>query len=350
MKNKLLLVTFPVDLGSTSYAERLINIFKENVDLKVYCFMPQTQEHRPQTSILKYASIVGKRLLGSYELQKEVWQARHEGRKILFQGITPALFAYPAIQSNTSYIVTDWTRKLYEPILGEVRSSALQTFIHQRVLNSQKNVICLTDAVLTSISKDYYVPSSKLKKARVPFSHDLNVFTPSPQRNDNEVRILFVGGRFYYKRGNLLVSWFYNNYCPNIKLTLVTQTKLQNLPHINIQTNINYGEQKHIELFKSHDIFILPTKCDAYPSVLGEAACAGLALLTNKNALGATEIIKDGVNGYICDSQEALFNQLTQLVKDKPLIESMKIKSRELMEHKFAFEPVLNDYLNCIFE
>jgi glycosyltransferase involved in cell wall biosynthesis len=350
MKNKLLLVTFPVDLGSTSYAERLINTFKDNVDLKVYCFMPQTQEHTPKTSILKYASIIGKRLLGSYELQKEVWQARCEGRKILFQGITPALFAYPAISPGSSYIVTDWTKKLYEPILGQVMSSVWQTFIHQRVINSQKYVFCLTDAVLAEIAKDYKIPLNKLKKARVPFSHDLNLFIPSPDRLDEEVRILFVGSRFYYKRGHLLVSWFNSQCSSNIKLTILTKDLFQKIPNITIENNIQYGEEKHIQIFNNHDIFVLPTKCDAYPSVLGEAACAGLSILATKTALGAPEIIQNGVNGYICDSQEALFNQLTQLIKDKPLIESMKIKSRELMEKKFAFEPVLKDYLNCLFE
>jgi glycosyltransferase involved in cell wall biosynthesis len=350
MKNKLLLVTFPVDLGSTSYAQRLINTFKDNVDLKVYCFMPQTQEHRPKTSILKYASIIGKRLLGSYELQKEVWQARREGRKILFQGITPALFAYPAISPGSSYIVTDWTKKLYEPILGQVMSSVWQTFLHQRVINSQKYILCLTDAVLAEIAKDYQMPLNKLKKARVPFSYDLNLFIPSPDRLDEEVRILFVGSRFYYKRGHLLVSWFNNQRSSNIKLTILTKDFFNKFPNITIENTIEYGEEKHIQIFKNHDIFVLPTKCDAYPSVLGEAACAGLSILATKTALGAPEIIQNGVNGYICDSQEALFNQLTQLIKDKPLIESMKTNSREFMEHKFAFEPVLNDYLNCIFE
>ncbi|MFM7370000.1 MAG: glycosyltransferase, partial [Sphaerospermopsis kisseleviana] len=60
----------------------------------------------------------------------------------------------------------------------------------------------------------------------------------------------------------------------------------------------------------------MPTNCDSYPSVLGEAACAGLAILTTKNALGADEVIINGENDYICDSPIALFEKLKILIKN----------------------------------
>ncbi|MFM6154446.1 MAG: glycosyltransferase, partial [Sphaerospermopsis kisseleviana] len=101
---------------------------------------------------------------------------------------------------------------------------------------------------------------------------------------------------------------------------------------------------------KSHDIFVLPTNCDSYPSVLGEAACAGLAILTTKNALGADEVILNGENGYICDSPAALFEKLTLLIKDKDLLAIMKQNSRKLMEREFSDEVVLNEYMRYIFE
>lgn len=347
MKNKLLLVTFPVDLGSTTYATRLINTFDNYVDLQVYSFKPQTKEHT--SSKLDYAQIFAKRLLNSHHLQQVVRKAQREGRKVLFQGVTPALFAYPAIPKNSSYIVTDWTRKLYEPILNQKFSSPLQTFIHKTVLNSQKTILCLTHAVQEQILKDYQVSASKLKKAKVPFDLDLKWFTPSPKRTDDEVRILFVGGRLSYKGGDVLVDWFRKSNYPNLKLTLVTKDKISAHPNIKVETDLNYGEQAHAEVFKNHDIFVLPTVCDAYPSVLGEAACSGLALLTTKHALGAPEVIQNGVNGYICDGREDLLNKLNQLVQDKPLIESMKLKSREIMEEVFEPELVRSDYLSIIF-
>jgi glycosyltransferase involved in cell wall biosynthesis len=347
MKKKLLLVTFPVDLGNTTYENRFIKLFENFLDLKVHRFIPN---QKTPDSLLKYATTIGKRFLGSFELQRKVRDANAEGRNVLFHGVSPALFAYPAINPGTSCIVTDWTRKLYEPIYGTTMSPPWLTLIHKQVLNSQKCVIGLTDAVLEEMSKDYGVPHNKLRKGRLPFSTDLDLFVSSPSRDDDIVRILFVGGDFQRKGGDVLLDWFVRQHEPHLQMTMVTGHHPGDFKGVTIETNVQYGQTKHIELFKSHDIFVLPTKCDGYPSVVGEAACAGLAILTTKNALGAPEIIENGVNGYICDSQEKLLDQLSLLVQNKPLIESMKQKSRQMMEQRFAMELVLDDFVSCIFE
>ncbi len=351
MKKKLLLVTFPVDLGTQKTEMSLVNMFKNQLelDLKIHRFIPNKKKNHT-TSFIDYAVIIGNRFIGSLPLQKTVIQAQNEGRKILFNGISPALFAYPTTQFGTTYIITDWTRKLYEPILQTRLSSDLLTFIHKNILNSQKCIFGLTDAVLEEIAKDYNVPENKLRKVKLPFSLDLNLFTSSPERQDDEIRILFVGGDIKRKGGDILLKWFSENYTPNLRLTIVTKSETDACPQVTVESNVQYGQPKHIELYKNHDIFVLPTQCDAYPTVLGEAACAGLAILTTKNALGAPEIIQNGVNGYICESQKDLLQQLNYLVKNKALIESMKRKSREHIEKKFAPELIINEYMNYLFE
>jgi glycosyltransferase involved in cell wall biosynthesis len=347
MKKKLLLVTFPVDLGNKTFEKRFIKLFENHLDLEVYRFIPN---QKSADSFLKHSITIGRRFLSSFELQQKVREANKEGRNVLFHGVSPALFAYPVIARGSSCIVTDWTRKLYEPIYGKKMSSPWLTFIHKQVLNSQKYVIGLTDAVVEEISKDYGVPHNKLRKGRLPFSVDLDLFVSSPSRDDGVVKILFVGGDFQRKGGDVLLDWFVKRHDPNLQMTMVTGHHPGDFKNVTIQNNIQYGEVKHIELFKSHDILVLPTKCDSYPSVVGEAACAGLAILTTKYALGAPEIIQNGVNGYICNSQEELLGQLNLLIQNKPLIESMKQSSRQIMEKKFAMNLVLDDFMNCIFE
>lgn len=346
MKKKLLLVTFPVDLGNRTFEKRFIQLFENFLDLKVYRFIPN---QKSTNSFLEYSTTIKKRFLSSFELQRKVREANREGRSVLFHGVSPALFAYPAIKHGSSCIVTDWTRKLYEPIYAMQMSPPWLTFIHKQVLNSQKYVIGLTDAVVEEISKDYSVPPNKLRKGRLPFSVDLELFVPSPSRNDAIVRILFVGGDFQRKGGDILLDWFVKRHDPNLQMTMVTSHYPGNFNNVTIQNNIQYGEVKHIELFKSHDILVLPTNCDSYPSVVGEAACAGLAILTTKHALGAPEIIQNGINGYICNSQEELLDRLNLLLQNKPLLEFMKQRSRQIMEKNFAMNLVLDDFINCIF-
>ncbi|WAL62759.1 glycosyltransferase family 4 protein [Thermocoleostomius sinensis] len=321
----------------------MIQVFDKQIDLKVYRFLIRRDQHSKSQDLLR------RRILKSYELWREVRKAQSEGRKILFQGISPALFAYPVVKPNSSFIVTDWTRKLYEPIWNFLPSPPWLTWIHKKVLNKQKSIIGLTDAVVEEIAKDYSVPKNKLRKGRLPFSFDLDIFEPSPDRQDQQIRILFVGGDMYRKGGDVLLQWFLEQNNPNLHLTLVTKTLAVDHPKVDIKTDINFGQSAHRQLFKSHDIFVLPTKCDAYPIVLGEAACAGLAILTTKNALGAPEVIRNGVNGYISNSQTELLQQLSELVQNKPLIESMKRNSRQFMEQEFSSQLVTDEFIQYIF-
>ncbi|MGD1875409.1 MAG: glycosyltransferase family 4 protein [Mastigocoleus sp.] len=350
---KLLLVTFPVDLGNATYETRFINLFKESpdIDLKLFRFAPnQVKGHPKSIFTIAYLLIFMERLKISIKLWKEIHQASREGRKVLFHGVSTALFGYFGTGSNKSYIVTEWTRKLYEPIWKSSGSPIWLTWIHKKILSSQISVLGLTDNVIKQMARDYNVPSSKLKKVKLPFCYDLNLFSPSQEREDKETRILFVGGDFQRKGGDILLDWFKTNYQPGLKITMVTNHPVEDYPGISIEKNIQYGQPEHAKLFRNQDIFVLPTNCDSYPSVLGEAACAGLAILTTKNALGASEVINNGENGYICNSQTELLEKLTTLVKDKALISNMKQNSRQLMEKEFAYERVLSDYIQYIFD
>ncbi len=349
MTKKLFLVTFPVDLGNTTFENKFTSLFSGNVDLKTYQFHPEKNKKHP-TSILGYTIRIFKRFLASFALQRAVLQAKNEGRIILFHGVSPALFALPVTSKNTSFIVTDWTRKLYESIHNQCMSNFLQTAIHKKVLHTQKRVMCLTNAVINQIETDYKVPRHKLVNVKLPFDQDLQRFSPSINRNDDEVRLLFVGGDFGRKGGPELIQWFKESKKTNLRLTFMTNYPIDYYPGIKVEANVKYGEAKHSEIFSSHDIFVLPTKCDSYPSVLGEAACAGLAVLTTKHALGAPEIIKNGINGFICESSEDLMQKLDYLIKNRETIERMKRESRNLMEENFSKNIVLNEYLDFLFK
>jgi glycosyltransferase involved in cell wall biosynthesis len=346
---KILLVTFPTDLGNTTFEERLIYTLNKLFDLKVYRFTATPRNIYPNRSMYHFA-IVSRRLVASFELCKEIFKARLEHRKIIFQGVSPALYGLPAALLMDTYILTDWTRKLYETIWKTTMSPPYQTYIHSKVLENQKYILCFTDAVLKNIEQDYKIPKSKLKRVKLPFNYDLQLFQPSLRREDSEVRILFVGGKFKLKGGDILCRWFTekSKILRDLKMTVLTHEFVEIVPGITVIKNINYGSAEHVNIFREHDIFVLPTTIDSFPSVLGEAACAGLAILTTRYALGAPEIVQNGLNGYISDSQEELINKLDDLVKDKESIELMKKNSRLYMENRFNFDSVAQHYIEYI--
>ena len=347
---KLLLVTFPVDLGNQKFETAFVDLFSSqpNINLKHYRFISRTRQKK-DTETIDMRSIVMERFRKSFPLNCAILDARKEGRKILFHGISPALFSLPSYPGQDSFIVTDWTRKLYEPIVKKQISQPFLTSLHQRVLLKQRAVFCLTEAVYRNIATDYDVPAHRLVRSKLPFCMDLDLFGLNTHTNNSTIKILFIGGDLQRKGGDVLLRWFKENKKSNWHLTLVTKVPIEPCPQVTVETNIDYGHAKHVELFRSHDIFVMPTLCDSYPAVLGEAACSGLAILTTKYALGAPEVVKDGINGYIYDSQEALFKNLEDLIDNKDLIVSMKQASRKYMEEEFSRESVLKDYLKQIF-
>ena len=350
---KLLLVTFPVDLGNATYEKKFVNFFSTcpEIDLQVFRFAPNPDIPHPRSIFtVDYLRLIFRRLKDSIELWQTIDRAKRSDRKILMMGVSPAMFGYFATGRKNSYIVTDWTRKLYEPIWKSSGSPAWLTQIHKHILNAQTSVLGLTKVVSEQIEKDYHVPSSNIKRAKVPFSVDLELFSPPIHREDNEVRLLFVGGDFQRKGGDVLLEWFKKNNRSELKMTMVTGFPLDDCPGLTIEKDVQYGQLKHINLFLSHDIFVLPTTCDGYPLVLGEAACAGLCILTTNKALGASEVIEHGKNGYIFDSQAELLECLTQLIEDREKIKLMKLNSRKCMETKFSKEKVINEYIDYIFK
>lgn len=59
------------------------------------------------------------------------------------------------------------------------------------------------------------------------------------------------------------------------------------------------------ELYRTSDVFILPTREDCFGLVILEAMCASLPVISSKYADGARDLIAEGENGYIVDPENA---------------------------------------------
>jgi hypothetical protein len=216
-------------------------------------------------------------------------------------------------------------------------------------LANQKCVLGLTKAVVDEIHEDYGIPTERIRAVRMPLSVDLEIFRPSPMRKDEKIRLLFVGNDLSRKGGDVLLSWFQRRAPSSMELTMMTSAQVSPGPRITVLRGLRYGTPEHAAAYREHDLLVLPTRMDSYPSALAEAACSGLGIVTSNRALGAPEVVLPGRNGAICGSDEAIFSALESLATRKPLVEAMKATSRELMEQKFADSSVVQDYLPVLF-
>lgn len=145
----------------------------------------------------------------------------------------------------------------------------------------------------------------------------------SASRSDDIVRILFVGGDFERKGGNLLLEAVarLNNdpdvqKAAKVELHLVTTGDVEPREDVHVHRGLTPNSAPLIELYHRCDIFALPTRGDCTPLVLAEAACAGLpAVATDVGAIRETVI--DGVTGHLAEPDvESLTAALRRLVVD----------------------------------
>lgn len=146
---------------------------------------------------------------------------------------------------------------------------------------------------------------------------------PAERVAGTTVRLLFVGGDFTRKGGDLLVDAFERlrrdplvaEAGLTLELHLVTTSPdVQPGPGVHVYRDLKPNSPELIALFHEADLFVLPTRGDCTPVVLAEAASAGLpAVASNVGAI--SESVNDGETGYITDlTPESLVVALRELV------------------------------------
>ncbi|MEM4218230.1 MAG: glycosyltransferase family 4 protein, partial [Candidatus Methanomethylicaceae archaeon] len=79
----------------------------------------------------------------------------------------------------------------------------------------------------------------------------------------------------------------------------------------------NVPRPQMVDLYRSADVFVLPTVSDVFPAVILEAMAAGLPVITTPNC-GSGEIIRDGVEGFIVPvrAPDVIAEKLTRLLEN----------------------------------
>lgn len=99
-----------------------------------------------------------------------------------------------------------------------------------------------------------------------------------------------------------------------------------------------YGEEKQMFL-QDTDVFVFPTFNDCFPLVLLEAMQQGLPCVTTDEG-GIADIVKDGVNGLICEKRNAqsLADKLLYLIQNESVREEMGRKGYERYIQLFTLD------------
>jgi glycosyltransferase involved in cell wall biosynthesis len=170
-------------------------------------------------------------------------------------------------------------------------------------------------------------------------------------RADGKPRVLFVGGDFPRKGGfDLLEAWAAGHFNRTATLDIVTNWDLPTPlpPGVTVWRHIEAHSQEWRARWAEADLFVMPTRNEAFGLVYQEAAAAGLpAIGTVLNAI--PEIVHDGDTGVLVQPGDigALASAMHALVDSAELRDRMGLRARQLIESA-ASPDVYMDRLTAI--
>lgn len=149
--------------------------------------------------------------------------------------------------------------------------------------------------------------------------------------------VLFVGGDFHRKGGqDLLDAWERAKFWERASLVLLTGAPLEKFslpPGTTILSGVKAYSERWFKMWNEADIFVLPTRSEAFGMVLQEAAAAGLPVISTAiNAI--PEIVINGRTGILLIPRDVdgLRHALERLLANPEVRFQMGTYAREHMK------------------
>lgn len=210
----------------------------------------------------------------------------------------------------------------------------------------------------TSKAKDYYDKLFTQKNYAIIGNPIRNI--EIPENNQREKIIVSVGRLINTKHYDRMIKLFAELNRPDWKLVIVggdaqnqnNMTKLKaQLAEMGNPENIELaGMQKDVERYLLRSsIFAFTSSSEGFPNVVGEAMSAGLPVISYDCVAGPSDMIEDGVNGYLVPVfDDELFKQrLLELMDDETKREAMGKKAKELIR-QFEVEKIVDNFYRFI--
>jgi glycosyltransferase involved in cell wall biosynthesis len=255
--------------------------------------------------------------------------------------LTVALFATPAYEQVPTVLSLDATPINFDSVgrhyghrAGNRLIERLKLGLVKRAVSRARAYVTWSDWAKKSLVDDYGADPKCV--AVIAPGADLSLFRRSAARRPGVPRILFVGGNFQRKGGDVLLEAFAERLRGRAELHIVTGDAVPVAEGVFVYKGLPPNSTELLRLFSEADVFALPTRADCLAVVLGEAMAASLPIVTT--AVGAhPEAVRDGDNGLIVppDDASALADALERLVEDAGLRETMGERGRVIAEERF---------------
>ena len=224
--------------------------------------------------------------------------------------------------------------------------------VHRAVMRRARTVTTWSQWAKDSLVRDYGVAADAVSV--IPPGTTLSNF-PDPStrgpRRPGPMRILFVGGDFVRKGGDLLLDVFRKHLRRSCELHMVTNADIPTGDGVWSYRGIKPHSPDLLALCAEADVFAFPTRADCFGVVLSEAMASSLPIVTTRVA-AIPEAITDGQSGFVIESgdAEALRDRLERLAASPDLRARMGRSSRRVGEDRFDMDKNANRIADLLLE
>jgi glycosyltransferase involved in cell wall biosynthesis len=213
----------------------------------------------------------------------------------------------------------------------------VKDILNRRAFQAARHLVTWSDWARDSLIRDYGISGDKVTAIPPGTSLDLWQRHNGRQAEGAKLRLLFVGGDFRRKGGDLLLDVFRHRLAGCCELDLVTSAPLPPLPPgVRVHRGVVPNSAPLRKLFAEADVFVLPSRADCLAVVLMEAAAARLPIVTT--GVGALpEAVHHGENGMVIapDDGVALGDAVLRLHGEPELRTRMGEVSYQLAQERF---------------
>lgn len=225
----------------------------------------------------------------------------------------------------------------------------IHNFLHDKLYNKLDMIVCQSNDMEKYIVQRYNFPKTKTIIINNPIS---NYSSPlnNGQNKNNIIRLITVG-RLSQEKGVLRLIKILSKVDFQFTYTLIGDgsekeaifKEAEKLNLLNRITHIPFTKDVSSYLSK-HDFFLQGSYVEGFPNALLESCVAGTPVIAFDVPGGTKEIISNGNNGFLVNTQDEYIEALNKNVNWKPE------KIRDFVYKKFNKEKILREYENMFLE
>jgi glycosyltransferase involved in cell wall biosynthesis len=216
----------------------------------------------------------------------------------------------------------------------------------RRIFKKANRLLCWSEEVRDSLFKDYAC-SPDLVRVLPP---SIQSRSRSGPRNNSRPQILFVGGDFERKGGELLLECYREWFASTCDLHLVTYSEIKPEPGVYVHRGVQPFSKLWYERWQNADVFVFPSALETFGIVLLEALAFEVPVISSEVG-AARSILLGGRAGLLMQERtpESLAKALRQVLDDPRAARERAIVGRNRIEQDFDLTKntkILADWLH----